>query len=65
MFFLGSYMVYKRQLLFVYEPEYETGGTALTRAAQAGEAVSQPGGVRHTDWLILAGDPLRARSCVH
>lgn len=27
MFFLGSYMVYKRQLLFVYEPEYETGGT--------------------------------------
>ncbi len=26
MFFAGSYLVYKRQLLFVYEPEYETGG---------------------------------------
>jgi hypothetical protein len=25
-FFAGSYLVYKRQLLFVYEPEYETGG---------------------------------------
>lgn len=27
-FFAGSYIVYKRQLLFVYEPEYETGGEA-------------------------------------
>lgn len=26
LFFAGAFLVYKRQLLFVYEPEYETGG---------------------------------------
>ena len=31
-FFLGAYIAYKRQLLFVYEPEFESGGTFFAKA---------------------------------
>lgn len=31
-FFLGAYIAYKRQILFVYEPEFESGGTFFAKA---------------------------------
>ncbi len=31
-FFVGAWVVYKRQLLFVYEPEFESGGTFFPKA---------------------------------
>jgi hypothetical protein len=42
-FFAGSYLVYKRQLLFVYEPEYETGGTRQRRVLCPANGVALTG----------------------